>query len=379
MIMGRAAVPVAGRLLTGPWLPPHPRKCGLLASAAARGYRAGVFATPAPIARATITRLTRRLFSRETRGILPGVPGVKRLAEGLAGVAQPVGAKFAGAASTVKYGARKYAGKGANLGLKGVSAIWNSSPVLRCGVRFSLGMCAISLVLAAGTRTAHTFTRVFRAALEYAIYFSMLMVGLMLQLFLRARRRLSMRAVHHKAFGLIRNIPEIKAKLGSPISMSEKRIEVRTGGRWKLDYNAKVESVVNSVEKLTGRDLDKDGDVGQAIDAEATEKKLTKTPGWRGRLMRAGIPIAYKYKLQRAHMVFPIEGIHAKKALISVEAVKRPQSDLKTWLQNPTVSLPPLLGEYEFKLLAVDFADNTYAVIKGDDERYMAENITKCT
>ena len=33
-----------------------------------------------------------------------------------------MGAKVAGAASTVTYGARKYAGKGANLGLKGVSA-----------------------------------------------------------------------------------------------------------------------------------------------------------------------------------------------------------------------------------------------------------------
>ena len=65
-------------------------------------------------------------------------------------------------------------------------------------------------------------------------------------------------------------------------------------------------------------------------------------------------------------MVFPIVGPHKEEAMVSVECVKRPGSFIST----PT-------GYYDWKLLSVDFADNTYLIHLGDDERYSRPLITQ--
>ena len=65
-------------------------------------------------------------------------------------------------------------------------------------------------------------------------------------------------------------------------------------------------------------------------------------------------------------MVFPIVGVHDQKAMVSVEAVKRNKS---SWLAP--------LGYNDFKLVAVDFADNTYTIVQGDEERYDRELIKR--
>ena len=64
-------------------------------------------------------------------------------------------------------------------------------------------------------------------------------------------------------------------------------------------------------------------------------------------------------------MVFPVIGPHKQEAMVSVECVKRPGSFLST-----------PLGYYDWKLLSIDFADNTYYIYRGDEERYNRPLIT---
>lgn len=222
-------------------------------------------------------------------------------------------------------------GGGAKRGLlAGVSGLWAfllSNPLFRYGAPLLAGLSSLSIVLAATAKMQHKFTSLFRKALEYIIYlalFSLAGVGYVL---VQSRRRLSMRAVHKKAFHHIRNMKELHSRLGNPVHISEKRVEIRSGGYAKRAY-LKPGTDVNSLSWVQSK------------------------------LLACGLPISYKYKKQRAHMVFPVMGRHNKEAMVSVEAVKRPVSD---WMTP--------LGHYDFKLLAVDFADNTYMIVKGDQER----------
>ena len=128
---------------------------------------------------------------------------------------------------------------------------------------------------------------------------------------------------------------------------------------------------------VTGRDIDKDGDVGVAGSAKPvpTGRDVAPTSPTgvigtvRAKCMalwtRAKLPHA-KYKKQRAHMVFPVVGPHMEQAMVSVECVKRPGSFLST-----------PLGYYDWKLLSIDFADNTYFIYRGDEKRYNRPLITQ--
>ena len=117
-------------------------------------------------------------------------------------------------------------------------------------------------------------------------------------------------------------------------------------------------------------DLDNDGDVGLVGSAKpmpvVQDVAPTRPAGLLGTLRanctalwsRAKLPIL-KYKKQRAHMVFPVVGPHKEQAMVSVECVKRP---------GGLISTP--FGYYDWKLLSIDFADNTYYIYRGDEERY---------
>jgi hypothetical protein len=111
----------------------------------------------------------------------------------------------------------------------------------------------------------------------------------------KGRHRLSMRAVHKKAFGLIGGNELATQRLcpNAPILlMNEKRIEVRTGGYYRIVYPSQV-------------------------------KEPKPSAGWVVQLLHAYRIPYVTFKPQRAHMVFPITGEYQRKAMVSVECVKR--------------------------------------------------------
>ena len=223
-----------------------------------------------------------------------------------------------------------------------------------------------SIVLRAAQKMQHTVTGFLRKLTGYFVEFSIIWGLGVVYLIIAARHRLSMRSVHRDAFQRITKLTQVQQKLGKPITMvGDKRIEMRTGGYFKLKWDPgkseTAQKAVNAAEKLTGQDIDGDGDVGEAGSssrAQAARKKLDGVFGYLKMLAnRWHVPYP-KYKRQRAHMVFPIEGPHGEQAMVSAECVKRPGD----W------STP--LGYNDFKLLAVDFVDNSWWLERGDEDRY---------
>jgi hypothetical protein len=185
-------------------------------------------------------------------------------------------------------------------------------------------------VFTATQRLQHSLTDILRVVSIYLTQFVVVALGALLLVWVRARHNLSMRAVHHKAFRIIESIPEVQQKLGKPITLVQgKRIEMRTGGYFKV--SVPPSKVVNALELVTGRDIDNDGDIGQAgsvkpIAAKAPEQVAGGLAGLKAKLSgiwtRTGLP-RLKYKKQRAHMVFPVVGPHKEQAMVCVECVKR--------------------------------------------------------
>jgi hypothetical protein len=290
-----------------------------------RRSRAVVWISPVPLPVLTARPLAYRVTSLWTGATRRLATSSSTAAAAEAGPASH-GLLGAAAGTTVK-GSGKAMLRGGVRGLFGVVVtVVASNPLLRWGLPIGAGIYTLSLVLRATEKMQHKFTNLFRAGLEYGIYFAMLSLCAVGYLYIGVRRRLSMRAVHQQGFQRIRNMPEIHSRLGVPLHITEKRIEIRTGGYSKLQY--------------------------------AGPGKRGSDVGWISHsLGRMGLPVGYKYKLQRAHMVFPVMGRHQKKAMVCVEAVKRPWG---SW--SP-------FGHYEFKLVGVDFADNTYMIVGGDEER----------
>ncbi len=251
----------------------------------------------------------------------------------------------------------------------GIAYVFNRFPALKLIPFFGVTGTVVNILFLATQKMQHSLTDFLRTVSYYLTQLVLVLGGILVAMWVAARHRLSMRAVHNRAFRMMESNPEIQQKLGKPIVLlKDKRIEMRTGGHFKLKVPSS--SVVNVLEKVTGRDIDNDGDVGVAGSAKPVPvvQKVgpTRSTGLLGTLRanctafwsRAKLPIL-KYKKQRAHMVFPLVGPHKEQAMVSVECVKRP---------GGFISTP--LGYYDWKLLSIDFADNTYYIYRGDEERY---------
>ncbi len=250
-----------------------------------------------------------------------------------------------------------------------IAYVFNRVPALKLIPFFAILGTVMNILFLATQKMQHSLTDFLRTISYYLTQMVLVFGGILVAMWVGARHRLSMRAVHNRAFRMMESIPEIQQKLGKPIVLLKgKRIEMRTGGHFKLKVPSS--SVVNVLEKVTGRDIDNDGDVGLVGSAKpmpvVQDVAPTRPAGLLGTLRanctalwsRAKLPIL-KYKKQRAHMVFPVVGPHKEQAMVSVECVKRP---------GGLISTP--FGYYDWKLLSIDFADNTYYIYRGDEERY---------
>ena len=257
-----------------------------------------------------------------------------------------------------------------------VGYLFNRFPALKLIPFLGVLGGTINILFLATQKMQHSLTDFLRTVSYYLTQMVLLMGGVLVAMWVSARHRLSMRTVHHRAFRILESVPEIQQKLGKPITLLKgKRIEMRTGGYFRLKVPSSP--VVDVLETVTGRDIDKDGDVGVAGSAKPvpTGRDVAPTSPTgvigtvRAKCMalwtRAKLPHA-KYKKQRAHMVFPVVGPHMEQAMVSVECVKRPGSFLST-----------PLGYYDWKLLSIDFADNTYFIYRGDEKRYNRPLITQ--
>ena len=246
-------------------------------------------------------------------------------------------------------------------------------PILKIAPVLFIGYSSVLVVFSATQKLQHSLTDILRVVSIYLGQFVLVALAALLVVWVRARHNLSMRTVHRKAFSIIENIPEVQQKLGKPITLIQgKRIEMRTGGTFKLKVPSS--KVVNVLEFVTGRDIDNDGDIGKAGSVKPVkEEPEGGLAGMKAKLSgiwtKIGLP-RLKYKKQRAHMVFPVVGPHKEQAMVCVECVKRPGRENEwSWITTP-------IGFYDFKLLSIDFADNTYYVYRGNDERYGRTLIT---
>jgi hypothetical protein len=257
-----------------------------------------------------------------------------------------------------------------------IAFVFNRFPILKVIPVLGVIGTSLNMIFLAVQKMQHSFTDILRTVSYYLTQMVVFLVVGLAMMLVAARHRLSMSSVHHKTYRIVESLPIIQQKLGKPITkLQDKRIEMRTGGHYKLKIPSSA--VVDVLEKATGRDIDEDGDVG--VKGSSNKQTLPATedapkpPGavasLRNKLAalwaRTKLP-SVKYKKQRAHMVFPVIGPHKEQAMVCVECVKRPGS----LISNP-------LGYYDWKLISVDFADNTYFIQRGDEERYNRPLMTR--
>lgn len=243
-----------------------------------------------------------------------------------------------------------------------------------------------------------TFLHNVESSFWHFLRLSGVLVAVLAAMHVIGRFHLSASHVHKMATHIvaISAEPAIIARLGSRITTDSMRIVTRSGGNMRLVWpetpkeerrlaeqaEAQLRAKAAQTTAATAADNeaapassaveDSSSDVpvpapsvavvastggpGAKLIASA-RRKLAKLR-LESKILMARLHIPHvEYLPQRAHLVFPVSGKEGK-AMVSVQVVKHAGG---------------LNGLYTFQLVALDFVDNSYCLLYGDDERYNSE------
>jgi hypothetical protein len=246
---------------------------------------------------------------------------------------------------------------------------------------FAGSCCALYYVFRNLLDFLGSFLHTVESSFWYLFQFGSGLSALAVAFHVRGRFHLSAKHVHKIAESIVANSqdPVVAQKLGRKIRMAQKdmRIVTRSGGqlqlKWKSaeDHQREQQEAAKQARELAAAERVAAGaplppgaaavapgpPTGiAAVAVQARERVVRLQAAIKTLISQTGV--GCEYKPERAHMVFPVEGTLGR-AMVSVECVKHGLSGLN--------------GSHTFRLLALDFSDNTYALLVGDEKRWAAE------
>lgn len=215
----------------------------------------------------------------------------------------------------------------------------------------------------------------------YVLQLSTLILAVLAAMHIHGRLHLSGSRAHKLATHLVRTSSSsvVAERLGSRIRADSMRIVTRSGGDLRLisPQNPEVETqLAEQAEALQQSEATKEQmaleaqqastppapDMSSVMDGPALllahlRRRLAKLRA-QSKTILAQLHVPHlEYKPAKAQLVFPVTGTLGK-AMVSVQVTKHAGG---------------LNGTYTFQLLALDFVDNTYELLYGDEEAYHSE------
>eukprot|EP01048_Picozoa_sp_COSAG05_P004731 COSAG05_NODE_266_length_12619_cov_81.601677_2_plen_473_part_00 len=271
--------------------------------------------------------------------------------------------------------------KAADAGLEVVGSQWNAHAKAHSGkVAILVTVVCTYWVLRRLVDFVQVFLKNVESSFVYVLQLSTLFLAVLATMHMHGRLHLSGGRAHKLATRLVRTSgnPVVAERLGSKIRADSMRIVTRSGGNFRLVWPQSPEEEMKLAEKaeaLRQSEAAKEqmatataaADNGSTPAATAAymparllapaRRRLAKLR-LRLRILWAKLHVPYpEYRPAKAQLVFPVSGTLGK-AMVSVQVTKHAGG---------------LNGIYTFQLLALDFVDNKYELLYGDEEAYKSE------